>query len=301
MTKKRDIILIVEGGCMRGIFSCGVLNAIENSSLYNRIHSIYAWSAGAHASAYFLAKETAIGETIFGDLVDHHAVRPNLFFSFLMDLFLRIFFKKKHIKTMIDINYLKNLEKGKVKLNLKLLKKSKIKFYVRVFNLRKLKNVYLDGKEDTIKTIEASSALIPFYPHTVLTNGIKGADGGMIPSETIPDKKTMNLIKDNPDKKIIYVFNKDIVFPNMLLNILGNFFHAIALGIFKNPLIFVKKTMSLLRFPMTYKAISYEHVYPVVNKNGYFSFCTNKKDLFDLYKYGQKEGSKVVTKIKGLK
>ena len=298
MTKKRDIILIVDGGCMRGVFSCGVLNAIENSKLYSRIDSVYAWSAGAHAAAYFLAKDTKITQKLFVDLVDHHVVKPNLFFSFLWDLFLRIFSRKKHLKTIIDLDYIKNVEQKEDKLNLKKIRESSIKFYVRVMNLSKIKNVYLNGKKDTLKVIEASAALVPFYPHTVLTNGMRGADGGMIPAETIPDKKIMSLIKDNKDKKIIYVFNKDIVFPNMLLNILGNFFHAIAFGIFKNPLFFFKKTISLAQFPLTYKAVDYKHVYPVINKGGYFSFCTNKNDLFDLYNYGREEGKKVVKLIK---
>ena len=198
---------------------------------------------------------------------------------------------------MIDIDYLKNVEQNNKELILKKLKETEIKFYVRVLDLKRLKNVYLNGREDTLKTIEASSALIPFYPHTVLTNGMRCADGGIIPTETIPDKFTLDLIKNNPNKKFIYIFNRDLAFPNMLINLSVNFLWGITLGIFRNLTLFFKKTLDLFRFPLTYKAINYKNVYPVVNKNNYFSFCTNKNDLFDLYNYGREEGRKVIEKI----
>lgn len=50
---KKDIILIIGGGGMKGIFSSGVLDVFEKADLYPRIHSVYGTSSGADVGAFF--------------------------------------------------------------------------------------------------------------------------------------------------------------------------------------------------------------------------------------------------------
>ena len=61
----KDIILIIEGGGILGVFGAGVLTAFQEANIYNRIKCIYATSAGAHDAAYFLTKQSKLGSSIY--------------------------------------------------------------------------------------------------------------------------------------------------------------------------------------------------------------------------------------------
>jgi predicted patatin/cPLA2 family phospholipase len=63
----QEISLVVQGGGMRGTYSIAVLNQLAGLGYSDRFKEIWATSAGALNSAYFLSKQTEVGITICTD------------------------------------------------------------------------------------------------------------------------------------------------------------------------------------------------------------------------------------------
>lgn len=67
----RKLALIVEGGAMRGVFSCGSGVALEALGLTRAFDEVYACSSGAINAAYFLAGQAAYSVSIYYDEVNN--------------------------------------------------------------------------------------------------------------------------------------------------------------------------------------------------------------------------------------
>lgn len=203
---KKDLIFVFFGGSMEGVFGAGVVTSLQKFNLYERIHSVYAISAGAHNAAYFLAKNTKLGSKIYyEDLLVNNKFIKNKKSKFLYELFLSLINKKTKLEKFIDIDYLIDIEKHNKKLNIEEVLKSKIPFFIRLFNTEKGGEEYLDGKTDIFKKLKATAAAVPFYPKKIEINKNMYCDGDTL--SRIIDSDLEKLINDNPDKKIFLVFN----------------------------------------------------------------------------------------------
>ena len=89
-----SIALAVEGGAMRGVISAGMASALESLGLTDAFDAVYGSSAGAINAAYFLARQAALGTTIyyedinsprFIDLKRAFLGRPIVDLGFLLD------------------------------------------------------------------------------------------------------------------------------------------------------------------------------------------------------------------------
>ena len=144
METERDIIIIVKGGTIQGVFSAGVLAAFQKHNLYPRVHSVYGVSSGAHNAAYFLSEQTEIGGKIYYE----HLYKRH---RFLTDLSPKIIWKKywqllihKKPFNIIDLDYARELEiMEPTRLDVKCIRNSPINFYARVFNPETLYKRYL--------------------------------------------------------------------------------------------------------------------------------------------------------------
>ena len=67
----RKLALIVEGGAMRGVFSCGGGIALEALGLTRAFDEVYACSSGAINAAYFLAGQAAYSVSIYYNEVNN--------------------------------------------------------------------------------------------------------------------------------------------------------------------------------------------------------------------------------------
>jgi predicted patatin/cPLA2 family phospholipase len=85
----RKLALIVEGGAMRGVFSCGSGVALESLGLTRAFDEVYACSSGAINAAYFLAGQAAYSVSIYYDEVNN-----------------RQFINPLRIKNILDMNFL---------------------------------------------------------------------------------------------------------------------------------------------------------------------------------------------------
>ena len=296
---KRDIIIIMDGGSLRGIFGAGVLTAFQNLNLYPRIHSFYGRSAGAHNGAYFIAGKTHCSEWMYTQkLTSKKFMRMDKSLSFAAELFLKLFNKKEHIEKLINLDYVKYMEQTMVKLDINKIKKSPIKFYVKVFDIKDGKGYYIDAKKDTLKAIEASAALVPFYPHTVMANGRKYADGNTIINELIPEKELFEIAENNKDKKIVFIINERINPFVIFRNILFNFGWGVSLGMFLGKDVFLKKMKNMLRYDLTRKFISLPNVHLLANDTIlHTAMCTNKEVLRDTYREGMRKGRELIKEV----
>src|SRR3989442_4926282 len=61
----RKVGVIVEGGAMRGVISCGALMALEELGMTEVFDEVYGGSAGAVNAAYFLAGQAAYATALY--------------------------------------------------------------------------------------------------------------------------------------------------------------------------------------------------------------------------------------------
>lgn len=237
----RDLIFIFFGGGMKGVFGAGVATTLEKLNLYNRIHSIYAVSSGAHDAAFLLAKGTQIGSTIYyEDLIINNKFIKNDKSKFLYKLFKNSINKKNKVNKLMNIDYLIDVEKNKKILEIEKISESKIPFFIRLFNCKNKKVEWVDGKTDIFKKLKAAVAVVPFYPNAVRINGVVYFDGDIL-SEII-DHDLEKVINNNPDKKIFIVLNTSIKNKFSISSIIEDLLWAILL------IFFIKKIYIFNKF-----------------------------------------------------
>ncbi len=202
MKQKKDVILILEGGAMAGVFSAGVVSALDKANIHERVESIYSASAGAHSGAYFLSKETLKGTEIYTEdlLSKRYAFVKKLSIKDIVKKVFNLLIFRKHMHLM-DLEVLKKIQRTRRKINIQKIKSSSINFYVKVFDTKNLVIRYLDGKKNVIEAISVSSHCAPYiYQKTRHTHYYDG--------ELVPNNDFIRIIKENPDKKIIYILNE---------------------------------------------------------------------------------------------
>jgi predicted patatin/cPLA2 family phospholipase len=82
----RKLGLIVEGGAMRGIFSCGGGIALELLGLSRAFDEVYACSSGAINAAYFVAGQAAYSVSIYYDEVNNRKFINPLRLNNILDM-----------------------------------------------------------------------------------------------------------------------------------------------------------------------------------------------------------------------
>lgn len=292
METERDIIIIVKGGAIQGIFSTGVLTAFQKHNIYDRVHSIYAVSSGAHSSAYFLARQTELAAQIYHDKIcKKHRFLKDLSAKIIWQKFWQLMLYKKPCD-IIDLDYARELETmGDTKLDVKSIKESPINFYVRVFNPETLGLEYLDAKVDTINRL-IQSAKIPPYAYTKIKNELY-YDGGIMPTRDF----IKNVISKHPDKQILYIFNDKKTVPRVLKyifwDLLDMLFKTRYLGIAYG----IKHFFSLLSYPYIDILKGYRNVHVVYDEIYISKTEKNLDRIHQSYEHGIYKGEWLLKKI----
>jgi predicted patatin/cPLA2 family phospholipase len=290
MAVKRDIILIIEGGAMSGIFSTGVVSSFEQRKLYPQIHSIYCVSAGAQTSAYFLSKKIPKAVEIYTeDLLSKRQKFLNLNIFTIISKVWNLLIYKKNMHLM-DLEVLKQVQKTKRKINFKSIKNSKINFYVKVFDFKNLSVKYIDGKKNTLEVINASSNMPPYM--YLKTRYTKYYDGSIVPSDDFLD-----IVKQNKNKKIIWILNEK---RTMFRKIHDLPFRIVDLLLKTRYLGLDYMTYHIIHFfdvPTIERLKLYDNISIVYPDNNVRHFTRNKKKLLKLYYQGVKKGDQVLKKL----
>lgn len=300
---KRDIVLICPGGCMAGVFGGGVVTAFQEANLYPQIKTIYAGSAGAFNAAFFLARQTRLGSTIYcNDLAEEKFIKPKKLPKAYWQRFVNRYIKripKGAMNNVTDLDYLIHIIKNKKKLDIERILKSKIEFKIAVTELKNLKLKIFNGKTKSIlKILKASADIIPYYSHSIELYGKRYIDGMIIDPIFIS-----GIIKKlNPEDKII-VINNISIDKKFLLSI-RSFLEAVAVylmyrkkDIYK---IFVERNK---KFKQGLKLIKkYKNIYLINPPNDKTTASTtDRKNLLETYNYGIKKGKKFLKKHKWIK
>ncbi len=289
---KQDCIFIFFGGTMSGIFGAGVVTALQELNFYNRVHSIYAISAGAHNAAYFLAKDTKLGASIYyEDLIDNRFIMSSKL-KFLFEFIFNVFTNKAKIENLVDIDYLIDVEKNKKKLETEKISKSQIDFFIRCFNIDSKKEEYLDGKKDILKKLQATSAVVPFYPKLVNIKNKRYSDGDTL--SKIIDPFLEKIIDKNNDKKIYLIFNNPVKNRNSIKSIVGNFFWTILLFCFFRKVFVLNKLNIISEMKKLQKYCKKPNINIIEPDFNFSPFCTNKSKLLELYSHGIEKTKKII-------
>ncbi len=289
----KDLIFIFFGGGMKGVFGAGVATTLEKLNLYDRIHSIYAVSAGAHDAAFFLARGTQIGSTIYYEnLVINNKFIKNDKSKFFYKIFKGLLNKKNKMGKLMDIDYLIDVEKHKKTLEIKKISESKIPFFIRLFNSKTKKIEWVDGKTNIFKKLQAAAAAVPFYPHGVKIDGITYSDGDTL-SEII-DPVLEKLINDNLNKKIFLILNTSKENRFSIISILEDFLWTILLLIFIRKKYVINKLNFLKEKRKLNKYCKFPNVKIIDPDFDVSEFCINKDEEFKLYQNGLEKTRKIM-------
>lgn len=163
--------LIVEGGAMRAVFSCGILDHFLSVN-FSPFDSFWGVSAGASNVAAFLANMPGRNLKIYTDYsCRKEFIRLNKLFS---------------QQDIMDLDWLWDITVKELGLDTATMEKDGRPFYLGVTDQQTGLAEYLLAEPETIvETMKASSALPVLYKRGVLlTNGRRYVDGGV--ADAIP-------------------------------------------------------------------------------------------------------------------
>ena len=160
------LALVIEGGGMRGIYSGGMLVAMESLGLTNVFDGVFGESAGAINAAYFLSGQGAFGIRIY-----------------LEDLASLKFANPLRIGRMLDVDYAVDTVVKSVKpLNVDRVLRNPSRFHVAVTNGATGEPRVIAaqrGGVPLLTLLKASAAIVPLYNRAVEIDGHPYVDGGI--------------------------------------------------------------------------------------------------------------------------
>ena len=288
--EKKDIILIIEGGGMLGVFGAGVVTALQEARIYNRLHSVYGWSAGAHDTAYFLANQSWLASSIYYlDLDDRKFIKKWNLIPWFWELILYRLFKKSVKHQVMNLDYLYWVETVKKKMDLDTLVGHNIPFFVAVYDLAKRQSVFLDGRQNTMTLIKASASSPPFYATSVTVGGREYIDVDV----NIGGKVT-EIIDEHPDKKIIYVINNTKTIYSVLLAFPFEILRYIMMSLRFGTSVSWEYLWHTFRFTRPAEKAKLPNVLLAANRHHYFNFVTKRAKLLRVYHDGLAQGKELV-------
>jgi predicted patatin/cPLA2 family phospholipase len=144
----RKIVLVNFGGFMTGVYSAGAMLALVEMGYQDSFDSIYTISSGFHNACSFLSGDGKKNTSVYYE-----------------DLCEGEFFKPKRFWKIIDIEYLVGILKDKKPINVANLLKKRTKLFVRLNNLNKKNEEYVEvhefGKSNFFDLVRAAAS-IPF-------------------------------------------------------------------------------------------------------------------------------------------
>ncbi|EOX4941628.1 patatin family protein [Vibrio alginolyticus] len=170
MEKVGSRALIVEGGAMRGVFSCGILDHFLASE-YSPFDSFWGVSAGASNLAAYLAKMPGRNLKIY---LDYSLRKEFISPSQLL-----------RGGDMMNLDWMWNVTLEELGIDKSALKADSRPFFLGVTRQDNGQAEYhLPDVDDLAETMKASSALPVLYRNGVSLNGIQYVDGGV--SDALP-------------------------------------------------------------------------------------------------------------------
>lgn len=198
--------MLFDGGAMCGIFSGAIVAGLEKANIYNKIEAVYAGSAGAFNAAYFLAKQTEQGANVYFDYLVKGFIFPRNFFPGIVQRFINKYIhriSREKMLNVIDIDYVMDVIKDKIPLNIESIKKQSIPLYVKCLNIRSGNVEYFPTtNHDVFELLRASCCMAPYSFDTQEIDGKYYIDGTI--GEPIGLRRLRKLY---PEHKIVFISN----------------------------------------------------------------------------------------------
>ena len=202
----KKIILLLDGGAMSGVFGGGIVSGLQELNIYKHIDAIYAGSAGAFNAAYFLAEQTGEGLRVYLDHLSEGFIYPRNFVPGIIQRFInRYFFRipREKMLDVVDVDYVIDVIKNKVPLNVKKIKEQKIDFFIKTLNIRSKDVEYFPiFNHDIFEVLRASCCIAPYTFDSQEIDGKYYIDGTI--GEPIGLQRLRKLY---PEHKIIFISN----------------------------------------------------------------------------------------------
>jgi predicted patatin/cPLA2 family phospholipase len=156
--------LVVQGGTLRSVASCGSAAALNSLNLTNAFDTVYGSSSGAVNAAYFLARQAALGVTVYTEDVNNKR-----FLNFL------------RVGKMMDLEFFFNeIVKGRKKHNFEAFVQHPTELKILAADRDTAETVWFSSKDasiDIYDAMKASCALPVVYGRTVRVGGRNCIDG----------------------------------------------------------------------------------------------------------------------------
>ena len=203
---KAKFILYISGGTMTGVFGAGVVSSLQDLDLYDRIEAIYSASAGTITAAYFTARQSRLGSSIFYEDLTHNFVSITKFYKGIWDRIKAGLQESKshdHFRDALNIDYLFRVITQKKVLDIRAVVNQPIPIYTKLLNLKTKQIEYFDiRKGDTLALLRASVLLVPYVHEVYESMDNKYTDAALI--EPLGLKYIANTY---PNRKIVVIFN----------------------------------------------------------------------------------------------
>ncbi len=194
---------------MRGVFSAGVAKSLQDNNFYPHITAIYGASAGVMTGAYFLARQTELGASIYWENLGTGFISARRFYVGVWQRFKNRFIRttpSEKIKDAIDINYLIRVVKEIKPLKIEDLVNQPIPLYVKLFNLGNHNIEYVDTRRgDALDLLKAGVNVFPYVHEVSVIDGKRYIDAAIMDIVGFEA-----LRKRHPTEKIIIVMNGNI-------------------------------------------------------------------------------------------
>lgn len=193
-TESIKTALVVEGGAMRGIFACGVLDAFISKE-FNPFDLCIGVSAGTTNSAAYLAGMYRRNHKVYLD----YSLRREF-------MSLRKFLTGGHL---LDLDWMWDITIREVRLKIDVIAKSRTLFLIGLTNAQSGKAEYVTpAKNDIEHVLKASCAIPVFYRGFVEYKGTQYTDGGI--ADPIPVReaarrgaKSIVVIRSRPKSALL--------------------------------------------------------------------------------------------------
>ena len=284
-------VIYFAGGTMRGVFAAGVAMAFERNNFYLRITAVYGASAGAMTGAYFLARQTELGASIYLENLGSNFISFKGFWIGVWQRFQNKFIKCVHQKDFYDalnIDYLMRIVKNNKCLNFQKIISQDIPLNVKLFNLDSHLIEYIDvRRSDILEILKTAVSPFPYIHEVSIIDDKRFIDAAIIDIIGIS-----LLTKKHPNEKIIIVMNGqlDRKFRYRLKNILEGKFTRWMLN---DPLLYklhadaedkLSKDLEKIKLDPNLLLIAPDRAIPVQSRT------TNPDALLQLYNLGIEAG-----------
>ncbi len=183
--------LIIGGGAMRGVYSGGVVTALEELGLTETFDDVIGFSAGACTAAYFLAGQAPFGTTVYSE-----------------ELASKEFINPLRISNVLNVGFLESVFMTHKPLHQEAIISNRSAFHIGVTDIATAKPKYIkvtpDNSSELVTLLQATSSVPGLTPPVAVSGAIYG--DGVVTCKN-PIRYAIDVLKATD---ILYIMNQPL-------------------------------------------------------------------------------------------